>query len=162
MAGCEAEASSLLEQATRAKQEANAMFASQARPEAVEAWRRSLRLLADVPHDFPGAQELRLSVSQNLAQCFLDLKDDLRAAFYAGEALAIDPRSTKALYRRALALQGLGEKRKACLHLRRALLIEPDEPKVRQALKGYGDLREQLGTPWSDGEDEEEGEDDED
>jgi tetratricopeptide (TPR) repeat protein len=94
------------------KTKGNAMFTKQRYPEALEFYRRALRGLGPQDHD------VRASVQSNAAQVHI-ARGDWAAALAAAEAaLRAAPAHTKSHYRRAVALQCMGERRRsidACL-----------------------------------------------
>jgi len=79
--------------------------------------------------------KVALSCFLNLAQCELKLERFLLALEHAGLALAIDPESSKAVYRRGLAAMGAGLLDQAKADLVEAAKREPRNAEVRAQLQ---------------------------
>ncbi|MGH0149155.1 UNVERIFIED_CONTAM: hypothetical protein FKN15_014480 [Acipenser sinensis] len=83
----------------------------------------------------PEFQRVRSELHANLAACQLRLGQPHNALLSATRALGLQPRCTKALYRRGLALSMLGEFKQATADLRRVLELEPASKPALQALR---------------------------
>eukprot|EP00971_Amphidinium_carterae_P162543 3222595-Amphidinium_carterae.1 len=84
--------------------------------------------------DLKSRQELILSCLLNLAHCALKLEEFREALKQCGFALEVDPKSSKALYRRGLSHMGLNEWKMARLDLLEAAKVDPKNAEVRASL----------------------------
>jgi heat shock protein 4 len=73
---------------------------------------------------------LKLSLYLNLAQCYLKMDNYGKAAANCNEALALDAKSVKALYRRAVAYEKENKLELAAEDVKAALLLSPQDRAV--------------------------------
>ncbi|KAL3674215.1 hypothetical protein V7S43_000173 [Phytophthora oleae] len=88
---------------------------------------------------------IKLSLYLNLAQCYLKMENYSRAVANCNDALALEPKSVKALYRRAVAYEKENKLEEAAEDVKAALAIAPQDRavvKLDERLKAR--LRRQL------------------
>ncbi|KAG7396226.1 hypothetical protein PHYBOEH_002606 [Phytophthora boehmeriae] len=73
---------------------------------------------------------IKLSLYLNLAQCYLKMENYTRAVSNCQEALALDPKSVKALYRRAVAYEKENKLDLAADDIKQALNLAPQDRAV--------------------------------
>lgn len=141
-------------EASRCKDNGNALFkAGQAR-EAAEAYRQALQMLGLEAVDATTSsssgdansawrdelrqdsrQTLALACRLNLCQCLLKLEEHVLALQQASAALEMEPGNAKALYRRGLARLGHGQYQQAKADLLEAAKKEPRNAEIRAQLQ---------------------------
>ena len=82
----------------------------------------------------PKIRELNMIISSNLALCSLKTKNYVEAKKYAHEALQVDERNVKALFRRGQALFHLDESELAKSDFMTVLKFEPNNEAAKQQL----------------------------
>lgn len=112
------------------RQLGNQAFKSGRYEEAVEKYEKSIRYLAHIP----SRQEALIACFNNLALCSTKLGEWKDAKASASEALRIDEKNAKALYRRGFASLQLNDFRSATEDLQKAYAIEPENPEIISAL----------------------------
>lgn len=117
------------------KNAANALYSEGKTAEAIAEYTEALKC-----EDISGAD--RATVLSNRAQCFLKLGEHLKAVEDCTSALTITPDNVKALFRRAVAEEALGEKRDALRDFQEVLRISPG---VADANAGVKRLEAALG-----------------
>lgn len=94
------------------------------------------RTLARATCNSQGALERTLvQLLVNVALCFSKLNEHDRARSFARRALAVEPRSAKAHFRLATALQALGDFEEAARSFNRALELAPNSAEIVEALR---------------------------
>merc|ERR1719502_1136992 len=93
--------------------------------EALESYDRAIENLR--PHAGDDVKTLRLQCLSNAALCHLKNKNFRKGIDVCDEALGIDPKAFKPMYRRGLAHEGLGDYEQALLDVKTASSISPDD-----------------------------------
>jgi len=103
--------------------------------EALKKWTNSMRsvkymldknLYKDKPEQRAEVYQMELRLSLNMSQGYLKTREWSKAIEFADKALEREPSSTKALYRKATALNNVGNFREALQVCEQLLQIEPD------------------------------------
>lgn len=122
----------------------------------VEALKKYTKALENITgHTGNDASALQLSLLNNAALCYLKTKEFEKALKASEDALKVDPRSFKALFRRGQAHEALGNLRDAVADLRGAAGLSPSDKAISRELERLrGELRhrglhleEELGAP---------------
>ena len=92
-------------------------------------------LLTDPCVDATAARSLLETFNSNVAQCLLKQNRFMEAAVAAGRCLLLNPTHSKALYRRAVANEGMGHVFAAQLDLEQLLQQEPNHEEALTALR---------------------------
>lgn len=139
-----------LQRGLRAKDAGNAQFKSGELRLAVASYVKALQLLeCETVSGFEEEEsrrwmdevqcaerrKLALSCALNLAQCELKLGEFASAAQHGSYALALEPTSSKALYRRGIASMELGDLNAAKVDLLAAARREPKNVEIRSQLE---------------------------
>mmetsp|Transcript_75815 Transcript_75815/g.214355 ORF Transcript_75815/g.214355 Transcript_75815/m.214355 type:complete len:474 (+) Transcript_75815:122-1543(+) len=128
-----------IERATEAKERGNALTKESEFERARDAYQEALNLLrackATELELLRSKNKLRLACLLNLAQCSIKLEDFAAAVRHATEALAIEPRSCKALYRRGVARMSSGDLPESHADLLEASRLDPRSAEVRGSLQ---------------------------
>ncbi|KAL5459999.1 hypothetical protein EMCRGX_G033406 [Ephydatia muelleri] len=112
------EAEDPLQRAVRAKESGNAHFKAKRYDEAIKNYTEAIEVCP------PGSKEAAVFYS-NRAACWLKLDKYDNALSDANSSLLVAPNDVKALYRRALAQEGLGNSVGAFRDIKQVLAIEP-------------------------------------
>mmetsp|Transcript_47652 Transcript_47652/g.74282 ORF Transcript_47652/g.74282 Transcript_47652/m.74282 type:complete len:285 (-) Transcript_47652:32-886(-) len=108
--------------------------------EAIKAWTRSLKSVKymldkgfykDKPEQLEEVHQINMRMNLNMAQGSLKIRDWRSAIEYADKVLERDAHHTKALWRKAQALIGLGRLKDGIAVLDALLRIEPENPAVK-------------------------------
>ena len=141
----------LIAHINRLKAAANARFASGDAETACAEYERAMRLLrlvaeADLPseEDRTAWRGVQLSLRLNGAACALRAERHEQALAHSDAALSLAPNSTKALFRRGQALQGLGRLGEAEAAF---VAVVEQEPKAKEAHTRLAEVRSALGRP---------------
>lgn len=127
-----------LTRAGEAKDRGNELFKASDFAQAQESYREALNILrgwtgSDL-EDLRTRNKLRLSCLLNITQCDLKLEEFTTAVQHATEALSIEPKNCKALYRRGLAHMSSGGLEEARTDLLEASRLDPQNAEVRSRL----------------------------
>lgn len=117
------------------KQQGNALYTAGKTAEAVDAYTKALQCDDLPPPD-------RATILCNRAQCFLKLNDNAKAAEDCTACLTLSPDNVKALFRRAAALEALGDLADALRDYRDVARVSPS---VADAGAGVRRLEAKLG-----------------
>lgn len=121
-----------LAQAEGYKVAGNARFKEGDLEAALECYEQTLQALSDGNID---NASMRCAVALNQSLCLLKLGRHKDAEERASAALAANPASGKASFRRGLARLGLGDLAGAVEDLQKAARLEPNDREVRQQLE---------------------------
>lgn len=123
--------------AMESKEEGNNLFKQGDFSGASKCYRDAIDMcdnMDDWPEDLQATgKPIRLSSNLNAANAYIKLGSWLEASLAATAALAVDPVSSKALYRRGLARIELGELDAAKGDLTAAAKLEPSSAEIRSA-----------------------------
>jgi len=112
------------------KERAAALYKEQCYDKAKELWLESLVIM---PSGQGGdLSRMQLSLHLNLAQVNLLLKKYEEVVTHASEALKLESESSKALFRRGVALDALGKVKDAANDLVKAARLEPRSAEIRK------------------------------
>ena len=117
-----------VEVAESVRQVGNKAFGAQDFASAINKYEKALRYLKDAMPNTANAADIdskKVACFSNSALCFLKQKQFTEAQSAASNAVAIDGKNTKALFRRGQAASGLGHHDMAEADFRRVLEIEP-------------------------------------
>ena len=92
------------------------------------------------------AEQLQLTASLNLSQCYLKLDKYESALTYAQRALKLEPNNIKGRLRRALAYLGLNDIDNSERELNSVAKELPNDPLVKQGYKKLEELKKQHRT----------------
>ncbi|KAM7536870.1 hypothetical protein Aperf_G00000085746 [Anoplocephala perfoliata] len=106
----------------------NSFFSEGKYLEAISSYRECLKKSTD-------DKNRQQVVHRNLAQCFLKLCKYDEAVQAANEALKICPTDAKALYRRSLAYEKLGDLKESILDAKRLIQLEPNNKAIRDLIR---------------------------
>lgn len=124
-----------LDLAMQEKERGSALYKEQKYAEAREAWEKALREMP--PGRRSNLNRLMVSIQLNLAQVCLTLKDYDEVVKQATEALELDEENAKALYRRGVARDALGQALGAASDLKKAARIEPRHAEIRKKYEEF-------------------------
>jgi tetratricopeptide (TPR) repeat protein len=116
----------------------NKQFMAEAYEQAVHKYEKALRYLSAVvptSANAPTIDEKKVVCFSNSAQCFLKLKQWSEAYTAANNAVNLDAKNTKALFRRGQGSAGMGNFDTAEADFRRCLEMEPGNEGVQQHLQ---------------------------
>jgi len=137
--------------AVKIKNDGNSLIKEEKYIEALENYSRALENLA--PHNSDEIDQLKQQLLNNSAMCHLKLKDFDQTISSCDKALAVDPRSFKAYFRRGQAQCEKGQLQEAVADVRRASELAPSDKaisaelsRLRAELKSSG-IKEIEGTP---------------
>ncbi|KAJ6662772.1 hypothetical protein lerEdw1_010976 [Lerista edwardsae] len=123
--------------------EGNRLFQAGRYEEALEAYTRALRLCPPEPQPCPE----RALLFRNRAAAHLKREDYAQAELDASEAIKVDGRDVKSLFRRSQALQKLGRLDQAILDLQRCASLEPKNKAFQEALRNLGSsMQEKMNS----------------
>ena len=108
-----------------AKEEGNRLFKDGKYSEAVCRYREAYN---------QGGEDAKLALLANIAFCHFKLEQWNECVRVASEALLIDPKHSKCLYRRGIGFRNLGDHTAALVDLRAASVLAPDDPVVTAEL----------------------------
>jgi len=87
------------------------------------------------PDQRTNVDKIKLSLELNMAQCYLKMENLDKVVMHASHALQIDEKSTKAYYRRALAMEKKKDYEKAKADLEAALKEAPEDKAVLKLME---------------------------
>lgn len=114
------------------KNEGNNHIKSENYTEAVQVYNKALENIKS--HSGDDVIQLRLSLLLNLAMCYLKQKDYKKTVEVSEEALSINSKSVKALFRRGLARFESGELATAVADVKMAAKLSPDDKTIAAEL----------------------------
>jgi len=124
-----------LELAMQEKERGSELYKEQKFTEAREAWTKAL---SEMPQGkTSNLNRLTVSVHLNLAQVCLTLKDYEEVVKQATAALELDEENSKALYRRGIARDALGQSHAAASDLKKAARLEPRHAEIRKKYEEF-------------------------
>jgi len=128
-------AAARLEQAMQEKDHGTELYKQKCYAEAIQAWKKALDIM---PSGKDGnLSRLTLSLHLNLAQASLTTQDYDEAISQASSALVVDEENSKALYRRGLARDALGQVQAAARDMMRAARAEPRNAEIRKKYEEF-------------------------
>jgi len=120
-----------IENATKSKEEGNALFKEKKYEEAISVYEQAIDLLKNrwgaSPIEEKNIEALRIILNSNAAMCSLKINNLNDAVKYCNAAIKLDPFNTKALYRLSEAYIGLSNFEKATEVINKCLEINPDD-----------------------------------
>jgi len=125
------------------KNEGNTQIKAEKYKEALESYDRAIENLR--PHAGDDVRTLRLALLSNAALCQLKLKNYRKGLDVCEEALTINPKAVKPLYRRGLAYEGMGDFSQALLDVKNASAISPDDKAVTMELERLRKICKEKG-----------------
>lgn len=126
---------SQLDIAMQEKDRGSELYKQQLHSEARDAWSKALAAMPEGKDT--NLSRLTLSLYLNLAQASLALKDYEDVVKQATCALSLDDENSKALYRRGLARDALGQVQGAAIDMKRAARIEPRNAEIRKKYEEF-------------------------
>ncbi|KAH3762019.1 hypothetical protein Pelo_6129 [Pelomyxa schiedti] len=133
----------VLKEATRLKSEANTIFSNASSTptlysKALSTYREAASRLTSAynraPKEFDSTKldPLKLALMLNISATYLKLSQWDAAEFFAQQALVLDPKNVKAMYRKASAQNGKSEFQSALEISRSALALEPQNSDLKR------------------------------
>ncbi|KAM3175839.1 hypothetical protein ACTXT7_007742 [Hymenolepis weldensis] len=106
----------------------NSFFSEGKYQQAIDSYKECLENVSD-------DRKRQQVVNRNLAQCYLNLNKYNEAVQAANKALCICPTDTKALYRRSLAYEKLGELKESIVDAKKLIQLEPNNKAIRDLIR---------------------------
>lgn len=134
----------LLETGEAIRQCGNKLFQASSYPEAVVKYSKAVRYLAAVKKSGENTAVVNEKLGachNNTAMCLLKMGEYGAARAAATQALQLNPKNSKALFRRGVSAMSSGDPEGAIEDLKAALEIEPENAEIASKLKAAKDLQ---------------------
>merc|ERR1719491_1731322 len=129
--------------ALQLKSSGNAHIQTQEYAKALESYDRAIENLR--PHSGDDVKVLRLQLLSNAALCHLKGNNFRKAMDVCEEALKLDPKAVKPMFRRGLAHEGMGDFSEALLDVKEAHNLSPSDKAVETELQRLRKLAKEKG-----------------
>jgi len=130
------------------KSEGNAHIQNQEYSKALESYDRAIENLR--PHAGDDVKTLRLQLLSNAALCHLKGSNFRKAMDVCEEALKLDPKAVKPMFRRGLAHEGMGDFSMALLDVKTASELAPSDKAVETELGRLRKIAKEKGIKEED------------
>jgi len=130
------------------KNEGNNCIKKEEYSKALESYDRAIENLR--PHSGDDVKTLRLQLLSNAALCHLKGKTFRKALEVCDEALKLDPKAFKPLYRRGLAHEGMGDVSQALSDVKTASSLSPEDKAITAELTRLRKIAEEKGIKEED------------